>query len=231
MALDSSDRLLVDEGNRLVKLLTPPFDHSEPHPGYIMGYPPGVRENGGQYTHGSLWLAMAHARVGDGDQAVRLLQIMNPVESNRDEAGVSRFGGEPYVSPADVSTAPGREGRCGWTWYTGSAAWMYRIWIEEVLGFHLRGETLTIAPAMPRDWPGFELTYRYRSSTYNIRVERSEAAEPSAVIHLIDDGKTHDVLVPVGDQKPPLDSVSAESETEQAADSLPVHNPELIRQS
>jgi len=195
-----------------------------------MGYPPGVRENGGQYTHGSLWLAMAHARMGSGDQAVRLLQLMNPVESSRDEAGVTRFRGEPYVCPADVSAAPDRAGRCGWTWYTGSASWMYRVWIEEVLGFKLRGSdtgaTLTIEPSMPRDWPGFELTYRYRSSTYKIRVERSDAAESRAVIKLIDDGATHEVLLRVGHRKPAPDSVKIEAEAEPQA----VGNPELIPQ-
>ncbi len=231
-ALESADELLVDGRNRLVKLLAPPFDHSEPHPGYIMGYPQGVRENGGQYTHGSLWLAMAHARMGSGDQAVRLLQFMNPVEGSRDEAGVARFRGEPYVCPADVSAAPDRAGRCGWTWYTGSAAWMYRVWIEEVLGIRLRGSdpgaVLTIEPAMPRDWPGFELTYRYRSSTYKIRVERSESAEPSAVIQLVDDGATHEVLVRVGDRKPTPapDSVT----TGAAVESQPARKAELIPQ-
>jgi cellobiose phosphorylase len=221
-ALASTDRLLVDERHRLVKLLAPPFDHSVPHPGYVMGYPPGVRENGGQYTHGSVWLAMAHARMGDGDAAVRLLQIMNPVESNRDEAGVARFRGEPYVAPADVSTSPGREGRCGWTWYTGSAAWMYRVWIEEVLGFKLRGDTLTIQPAMPRDWPGFELTYRYRSSIYKIRVERDANAGESGVIRLVDDGATHEQVVRVADRKPAL------VDTETVSQAAPT--PDLIAQ-
>jgi cyclic beta-1,2-glucan synthetase len=230
-ALESADHLLVDEHNRLVKLLTPPFDHSTPHPGYIMGYPPGVRENGGQYTHGSLWLAMAHARMGDGDAAVRLLQIMNPVESNRDEAGVRRFGGEPYVAPADVSSAPGREGRCGWTWYTGSAAWMYRIWIEEVLGFRLRGNTLTIQPAMPRDWPGFEVTYRYRSSTYKIRVERDANGAVmdgpgGRVIKLVDDGATHEEVVRVGERKAEPEIV--ESKPLESANGIPKPSGELM---
>jgi cyclic beta-1,2-glucan synthetase len=179
-----------------------------------------------------LWLAMAHARMGSGDQAVRLLQFMNPVEGSRDEAGVARFRGEPYVCPADVSAAPDRAGRCGWTWYTGSAAWMYRVWIEEVLGIKLRGSdtgaVLTIEPSMPRDWPGFELTYRYRSSTYKIRVERSESAEPSAVIQLTDDGATHEVLVRVSDRKPAPAPDSAKAGPH--AESPPVRKPELIPQ-
>ncbi len=172
--MDSAEQYLVDETGRLVRLFTPPFDHSQPNPGYIMGYPPGLRENGGQYTHGSLWMAMAWARLGDGGRAVHLLELMNPVELSRSPEDVARYRGEPYVTAADVSSAPGMTGRCGWTWYTGSAAWMYRIWIEEVLGFHLHGDTLTISPVTPADWPGFEMTYRYRSATYQIAVTTEE---------------------------------------------------------
>ena len=202
-AMDSAQRQLVNEGDRVALLFTPPFDHSEPHPGYIMGYPPGVRENGGQYTHGSLWLAMAWARLGDGDAAVRLLKMMSPVENARDPQSVERYRGEPYVVSADVSSAPGRAGRSGWTWYTGSAGWMYRIWIEEVLGFKLRGNRLTVEPVIPEDWPGFEITYRHGKTIYEIAVRRSdkrvveldgrEAAE--SFIPLIDDGVTHKVTV------------------------------------
>ncbi len=129
-AMESADKLLVSEKERLVLLFTPPFDHSEPHPGYIMGYPKGVRENGGQYTHGSLWMASAWAQLGNGNAAVRILKLMSPVESSRTPEMADHFKGEPYVSPADVSAAAGKSGRAGWTWYTGSAGWMYRIWIE-----------------------------------------------------------------------------------------------------
>ena len=182
-AMESAQRLLVDERNRLALLFTPPFDHSEPHPGYIMGYPPGVRENGGQYTHGSLWMASAWARMGDGDAAVRLLTMMNPVENSRDPKAVERYRGEPYVVAADVSSAPGRMGRSGWTWYTGSAGWMYRIWIEEVLGFQLRGDRLTVAPVIPDEWQGFEITYRHRPHDYEISVRR-RAGNESRIVEL-----------------------------------------------
>jgi cyclic beta-1,2-glucan synthetase len=205
-AMESARRMLIDDRNRLAMLFTPPFDHSEPHPGYIMGYPPGVRENGGQYTHGSLWLAAALARMGEGDTAVQLLKLMSPVESARDPKAVDKYRGEPYVVAADISTAPGRLGRAGWTWYTGSAGWMYRIWIEEVLGFQLRGDRLTIAPAIPEDWPGFEITYRHRSATYEIAVRRRASEEEKVVeldgrkmddgaIVLADDGGVHKVTV------------------------------------
>ncbi len=175
--MESAEQRLVSQRDRLVRLFTPPFDHSEPHPGYIMGYPPGLRENGGQYTHGSLWLALAWARMGDGAASVRLLTLMNPVEYSRNPEAVDHYRGEPYVVAADVSAPPAKAGRAGWTWYTGSAGWMYRVWIEEVLGFRLRGDRLTIAPAIPDDWSGFEITYRYRSTVYEIEVRRAESPD------------------------------------------------------
>ncbi len=185
-AMQSAERYLVRESDRIVCLFAPPFDRSEPNPGYIMGYPPGLRENGGQYTHGSLWMAMAWARLGEGHNAARLLQMMNPIELSRSLADSARYRGEPYVVTADVSSAKGRAGRSGWTWYTGSAAWMYRIWIEEVLGFRVRGDRFTIDPAMPREWPGFEMTYRYGATVYEISIGRREG---NAGIEIAVDGK------------------------------------------
>ncbi len=175
-AMDSADRFLVQEREKLVLLFAPPFDHSQPNPGYIMGYPPGLRENGGQYTHGSLWLALAWARLGEGRQAARLLQLMNPVELTRTPEDAARYRGEPYVAAADISNAKGRVGQCGWTWYTGSSGWMYRVWIEEVLGFRLRGERFTINPVIPPEWPGFDITYRHGKAVYEIAVRRSSGA-------------------------------------------------------
>jgi cyclic beta-1,2-glucan synthetase len=203
-AMKSANRELVRDDEQLVLLFKPPFDHSQPHPGYIMGYPPGVRENGGQYTHGSLWLAMAWARLGDGEAAVKLLQMMNPIEHSRDPLSAARYCGEPYVVAADVSAAAGKLGRAGWTWYTGSASWMYRIWLEDVLGFQLRGDLLRICPAIPEDWPGFELTYKYRSATYEIVVKREPGVAridvdgrpmESSTIRLSDDGARHRITV------------------------------------
>ncbi len=212
-AMDSATQILVDAPNRIVRLFTPPFDHSTPHPGYIMGYPPGLRENGGQYTHGALWMAMAWARLGDGDAAVRLLTMLNPVEHGRDSSSITRYRGEPYIVAADVSAAVGRVGQCGWTWYTGSAGWMYRLWIEEILGFQLRGDKLAIHPVLPDDWPGFQIRYRHRSTTYEIVVKKDRSVavpvmtweaphgtpgvEPIAgdFIQLVDDGKLHVVTV------------------------------------
>ncbi len=204
-AMDAADRFLANSQHRLVLLFTPPFDHSTPHPGYIMGYPPGLRENGGQYTHGSLWMAAAWARLGEGDAAVRLLTFMNPVEHCRNSEMVERYRGEPYVSAGDVSFAPGRVGQCGWTWYTGSAAWMYRIWLEDILGFRLRGAELTFAPAIPAHWDEFAIHYRYRSTTFEITARRGTAAQivleldattlESKAVELVDDGRVHQITV------------------------------------
>jgi cyclic beta-1,2-glucan synthetase len=217
-AMESANHFLVDSRNHLVRLFTPPFDHSTPHPGYIMGYPPGLRDNGGQYTHGSLWMALGWARMGNGDRAAGLLTMMSPIERTRTPGDVVRYCGEPYVVSADVSTTAGRAGRSGWTWYTGSAAWMYRIWVEEVLGFKLRADTLTLEPVLPADWPGFELRYQYHSSTYQIKVQRDAPLDavsvlldgvpmPARKIRLSDDGQVHDVVVRIA--KPPLRLLSS----------------------
>ncbi|HEY3841477.1 MAG TPA: glycosyl hydrolase family 65 protein, partial [Bryobacteraceae bacterium] len=221
-AMESAQHFLVDTRYQLVKLFTPPFDHSSPHPGYLMGYPPGLRENGGQYTHGSLWMAEAWARLGDGARAAGLLTMMNPIERTRMPGDVDRYCGEPYASPADVSTSKGREGRSGWTWYTGSASWMYRIWIEEVLGLKVRADVLSMEPVLPANWPGFELRYRYRSTSYHIEVRRDAPLDTVNLtldekplsgrrLKLVDDGQEHQVLVRV--PRPPQRLLSAVAET------------------
>jgi len=176
-ALESAWHHLVCEDEGLVLLFTPPFDTSEPSPGYIKGYPPGVRENGGQYTHAALWLAMAMARRGDGGRAVQLLRMLNPIEHARDAAAAWRYGVEPYVVAADVYRLPGRSGQGGWSWYTGSAAWMYRAWVEEVLGVQVRGDRMRIAPVIPATWPGFSLRYRHGDAIYVIVVENPDGCE------------------------------------------------------
>jgi cellobiose phosphorylase len=209
IAMKSADRELVKESERVVLLFTPPFDHSTPHPGYIMGYPPGIRENGGQYTHGSLWMAMAWARLGEGRQATRLLQFMNPVEHSRSPQDVQHYRGEPYISAADVYASPLQTGQSGWTWYTGSAAWMYRIWLEEVLGFRLRGHTLTLRPVIPANWPGFKLTYTFKATRYEISVVRTDTTPrvemdnkllADGAVPLVDDGVARRVTIFIANQ-------------------------------
>jgi cyclic beta-1,2-glucan synthetase len=174
-ALQAADEQLVREGQGTILLFTPPFDQTDRDPGYIKGYPPGVRENGGQYTHGAIWFAMAFARLGEGDRAARLLHMLNPLGHALDPEGTQRYRVEPYVLAGDVYDLTSRKGMGGWTWYTGSAGWYYRAWIEEVLGFQLRGDELRIDPAIPRTWEKFELRYCHGDAVYEILVENPEA--------------------------------------------------------
>jgi cyclic beta-1,2-glucan synthetase len=196
-ALDSAWTHLVRPGEGLVLLFDPPFDKMEPTPGYIRGYPPGVRENGGQYTHGAMWLAMALARSGDGRRAVEILRMLDPVEHARDVEGVWRYGVEPYVVAADVYHAPGHVGQGGWSWYTGSAAWMYRAWVEEVLGLKVRGGTLRLDPVIPPEWPGFRLTYRHGEAVYEIQVENPAHISRGIAAVLLDGRPLDDKVIPL----------------------------------
>jgi cyclic beta-1,2-glucan synthetase len=207
-AMRSFEEHLVRPEDRLLMLLTPPFDRTPLDPGYIKGYLPGVRENGAQYTHAALWAVLATAMRGDGDRAFELYQMLNPLTHTCTPEGVERYRVEPYVVAADVYTAPGQVGRGGWTWYTGSASWMYRVGLESILGFTRRGDTLRIDPRVPAGWRGFSIEYRFGDATYAISVE--EPAEISrvgaevtmdgtildgAVFPLRADGARHEVLV------------------------------------
>ena len=216
MAVVSAWKHLVREEDGLVLLFTPPFDTSEPSPGYIKGYPPGVRENGGQYTHAALWFAMAWARQGDGERAARMLRKLNPIEHTRDAEAVWRYGLEPYVVAADVYGLPESVGRGGWSWYTGSSAWMYRAWVEEVLGLKVRGDRMQLSPVIPGWWEGFSLSYRHGEAIYEIQVENPEGRErgvswvemdgqriPNGVIPLHRDLVKHRILVRMGEPENP----------------------------
>jgi cyclic beta-1,2-glucan synthetase len=207
-AMQSVQEHLLRQDARLLLLLTPPFDHTRHDPGYIKGYLPGVRENGAQYTHAALWAVLANALRRDGARAFEQFQMLNPLNHTRTPGGVATYKVEPYVVAADVYTAPGHLGRGGWTWYTGSASWMYRVGLEAILGFTQRGDTLTIRPCVPADWPEFTIEYRYGKSLYVIVVRTPaalESAEPvmtldgaalnDSVLRLIDDGARHDVLL------------------------------------
>jgi cellobiose phosphorylase len=194
-AMRSVEKHLVRENEKIVCLFTPPFDHSRPHPGYIMGYPPGVRENGGQYTHAALWVALAFARMGEGRRAVEILQMLNPIEHARTSEDRDVYRTEPYAVAADVYSSENHPDRGGWTWYTGSAGWMYRVWLEEVLGVKLRGDRLTIQPRLPEDWPGYTLTLRYGETEYRIEVENGAGVTSIEDIRLIDDRKSHTIRI------------------------------------
>ncbi|PYJ42005.1 MAG: protein ndvB, partial [Verrucomicrobia bacterium] len=215
VALRSLEEKLVREADDLILLFTPPFDKTTADVGYIKGYPPGVRENGGQYTHAATWVAMAFARQGDGDRAVRLLRMLNPVEHARDEKDCERYKVEPYVIPGDVYSLAGHVGRGGWTWYTGAAAWTYRVWLEEILGFQRCGDKLRINPVIPTDWAGFQLRYRFQNTTYRIAVENPDhcshgvvlvevdgIAVPDKIVTLRDDALGHEVRVVLGTKTP-----------------------------
>ena len=196
-ALESAWRRLVREDEGLVLLFEPPFDRAEPSPGYIKGYPPGVRENGGQYTHAALWLAMAMARSGDGARAAKILRMINPIERTRDPETVWRYGIEPYVIAADVYAMPGRIGQGGWSWYTGSAAWMYRVWVEELLGLKVRGETLRVDPIIPGGWDGFQMSFRHGEAIYDIHVVNPEHRERGVAFVELDGRRLKDGAIPL----------------------------------
>jgi cyclic beta-1,2-glucan synthetase len=196
-ALESAWKHLVREDEGLVLLLTPPFDRSEPSPGYIQGYPPGVRENGGQYTHAALWFAMALARRGDGTRAAKMLRILNPIERARDPETVWRYGLEPYVVAADVYRLPGRIGHGGWSWYTGAAAWMYRAWVEEVLGLKVHEDHMQLSPVIPGWWEGFRVRYRHGEAIYEIQVENPERCERGVSWVEMDGQRVRDGVIPL----------------------------------
>jgi len=181
-AMESADRRLVDRNNGLVKLFDPPFDKSALNPGYIKGYVPGVRENGGQYTHAAIWMAMAFATMGDQKRAWELLAMINPLHHGDTAEKIATYKVEPYVMAADVYAVSPHIGRGGWTWYTGSAGWMYRLILESLLGVRLEVDRLFITPCLPPEWSGFELHYRYRETTFDIRVKAS--SDPHSRVYI-----------------------------------------------
>jgi len=210
-AMDAVRARLIARGSQLVLLLDPPFDRSAQEPGYIKGYPPGVRENGGQYTHAAAWVVMALARLGSGDEVAELFHMLNPINHTRTPAGVARYKAEPYVVAGDVYGRPPHAGRAGWSWYTGSAAWMYRAGLESMLGLRQRGATFSIDPCIPSSWPEYEIIWRFKRSQYRISVSNPErqcrgvreasvdgAAVDAAAIPLVDDGRTHHVRIVLG---------------------------------
>ncbi len=208
LAMQALNAHLVHRDARLIMLLTPPFDRGAHDPGYIKGYLPGVRENGAQYTHAALWAVMATAMRGEGGRAFELFQMLNPLTHSATAADMERYRVEPYVVAADVYTAPAQLGRGGWTWYTGSASWMYRVGLEQLLGFTKVGNTLRLNPCVPAEWPAYEISYRFGTSLYEIVVldpaevqlrgmRMTVDGQPidSGVIALVDDGAHHRVIV------------------------------------
>ena len=209
-AMAQVDAQLIRRADSLALLFTPPFSHSTPDPGYIQGYPPGLRENGGQYTHAAAWSVMAFAALGQGDKAAEVFAMLNPVSRSTSRAAAHRYKVEPYVVAADIYSVAPHVGRGGWTWYTGSAGWLYRAGLESILGFQLQGTRLTVSPCIPDQWPQFGISFRYRTARYEILVENPDQAGNGAVrmaldgqwlpdgvaaIDLQDDGEVHHLRV------------------------------------
>jgi cyclic beta-1,2-glucan synthetase len=210
-AMGSVNKRLVKEAEQMILLFTPPFDKSAHDPGYIKGYLPGVRENGGQYTHAAIWTAWAFAKLGQGDRAVELFRMLNPISHADTPEKTARYKVEPYVIAADIYGVPPHVGRGGWTWYTGSSAWMYRLGIEAILGITRVGNALKFNPCIPRDWTGFKVNYRFGNTHYKISVENPHNINrgiqqvlldgvplPDGLIPLVNDGQPHEVRVVLG---------------------------------
>ena len=202
---------LVRRGSGVILLLAPPFDRTALEPGYIKGYIPGIRENGGQYTHAAAWVVLALARLGSGDEAVELFHMLNPINHSRTASQVEQYMTEPYAVAGDVYDHPAHRGRGGWTWFTGSAGWMYRVGMEGILGLQRRGAFFTLNPCIPSSWPTYSIDWRHGESHYTIVVDNPElrcqgvaSAEldgspvDPAEIPLADDGRAHRVRVVLG---------------------------------
>jgi cyclic beta-1,2-glucan synthetase len=212
-AMDAVRAHLVRRDAQIVLLLTPPFDRIAHDPGYIKGYLPGVRENGGQYTHAALWTVIALAQLGLGDEAMELFHMVNPINHTRTPEGLEQYRAEPYAVAADVYAHPMHLGRGGWTWYTGSAGWMYQAAVEGLLGLRRAGETFSIAPCVPAMWPAFSIRWKIGSVVYHISIVNpdhrvsgvrsaaldGEPVDPAA-IPVLDDGQPHEVVVELGER-------------------------------
>jgi len=206
-AMDAFDKYLVRRDNKLIQLLDPPFDKSDLNPGYIKGYVPGVRENGGHYTHAAIWAAMAFAALGDSKRAWELLQIINPVNHTSSPEDIAVYKVEPYVVAADIYAVKPHTGRGGWTWYTGSAGWMYRLIVESLLGLRLEVDKLYIEPCIPADWETYTVNYRYRETVYRISIFQMHDVDSDLsitvdgvrkfdkMISLVDDRQEHKVQI------------------------------------
>ncbi len=211
LAMEAVADRLVDKENGLLLLFAPPFDKTLSDPGYIRGYPPGVRENGGQYTHGALWAIWAFAELGQGDRAEALFRMLNPIHHAATAEQVARYMVEPYVVAADICSVAPHAGRGGWTWYTGSAGWMYRLGLEAILGLSTKGSTFMVSPCIPGDWPAYKINYKDGETVYQISVRNPQGVNrrvkqvtldgevlSSTQIPRLSDGKTHQVEVEMG---------------------------------
>lgn len=208
ISMESVENFLIDKENGLIKLLDPPFEKTKIEPGYIKAYLPGVRENGGQYTHAAMWAILAFAKLGFGDKAVEYYTMINPIEHSKTKDSAKRYKVEPYVIPADIYEAKGLEGRGGWTWYTGSSSWFCKIGIENILGLNIEKGILKINPCVPKDWKEYSIRYKFGNSIYNIKVKNPDGKnvgiekmylngkeQENMQVKLIDDGNINEIEV------------------------------------
>ncbi|RPJ39332.1 MAG: cyclic beta 1-2 glucan synthetase, partial [Planctomycetaceae bacterium] len=200
-AMQSVDQHLVRRDAGLIQLFDPPFDKSPLNPGYIKGYIPGVRENGGQYTHGAIWTAMAFALMGENERAWELFALLNPIHHGGAPKQIASYKVEPYVIAADVYAVAPHTGRGGWTWYTGSAGWMYRLLVETLLGVNLAGDQLRLTPRLPKSWTTYKIRYRYRQTVYHITITRLVVDSADANQLFLDGEKLAVKAVPLVDDR------------------------------
>lgn len=200
-AMRALEHNLIDRETGVIKLLTPPFDKDAQEPGYIKGYIPGVRENGAQYTHAAAWVIMAFAGLGDGDKALELYHMINPINHTRTDKELMKYKVEPYIISADVYTNPKFMGRGGWTWYTGSASWMYRVVLESILGFKKRGDKFTIDPCISKTWNGYSISYKYKDTIYKIQIKNPQGVNRGVKALYLDGEEIHDKYVSITNDK------------------------------
>ncbi len=223
-----NDRLVRRE-HSLIQLFDPPFDKSPLDPGYIKGYVPGVRENGGQYTHAAIWTVMAFAALGDRQRAWELLSLINPLNHGSTPAGIATYKVEPYVVAADVYAVAPHTGRGGWTWYTGSAGWMYRLIVESLLGVRLDVDKLRFFPCLPDEWPSFKLHYRYRDTFYHVTVKNNGGHEANRVTSTESINSTRRFIWSMIAKNTPRKSKSDLRQSRHAVRSLQLNNVKCMR--
>jgi cyclic beta-1,2-glucan synthetase len=210
-AMESVDQYLIRPGDDLILLFTPPFDKTPLDPGYIKGYLPGVRENGGQYTHAAVWCLIAYSKMGKGGQAHDLFKMINPANRSSSRTGMAAYKVEPYAVAADIYAESPHVRRGGWTWYTGAAGWLYRAGVESILGLCVQADRLSLDPCLPNEWRSAKLHYRYGAAVYNItvqnptgiskgvlRIELDGVVMPDQFVTMRDDGAAHTVTVLMG---------------------------------
>lgn len=208
ICMESLEDKLIDKENGIIKLLDPPFNATKLEPGYIKAYLPGVRENGGQYTHGAIWAIIAFAKLNLGEKAHEFFRMINPIEHSRTKEAAIKYKVEPYVIAADVYSEKNLEGRGGWTWYTGSSSWMYKAGLEYILGFKKQGNKLKIEPCIPKDWEEYSIRYKYGETIYNINIKNpnnknigvekvlvDNVIQEDKIIYLVDDNSIHNVEI------------------------------------